>query len=71
MDDEAGPDPKSGGSIADLTDEERDMLRAFAERLRARAVRNQVARDALDRAADQLDRVADTPRALPGRVNPP
>lgn len=47
--------------IFGLTDEEREMLREFAEQLRNRAVRNRVAREALDRAADGLDRAASAP----------
>jgi hypothetical protein len=50
------------GRILGLTDEERDMLREFAVQLRGRVVRNQVAREALDRAADQLDQAASLPQ---------
>lgn len=63
MSDEAGPSADRSekanlGSIAFLTDEERAMLREFADTLRRRIVRNPVARQALDRAAEQLERVA-------------
>ena len=38
------------------------MLREFAAQLRGRAVRNAVARAALDRAAIELDRAAESPQ---------
>ena len=50
------------GRIFGLTDEEREMLREFATQLRGRTVRNQVARKALDRAADELEQVASSPQ---------
>lgn len=70
MEDETEPraqSPKAraatgSGRIFGLTDEERAMLREFAVQLRGRPVRNQVAREALDRAAEELDRVAGSPQ---------
>ena len=56
-------DEAASGRIFGLTDEERDMLREFAARLRSKVVRNQVARKALDRAADELDQAAATPQS--------
>ncbi len=47
--------------IVALTTEEREMLREFADQLRDHNVRNPVAREALDRAAEQLERVAASP----------
>ena len=63
----AGPD-----AIAILTEEERQMLREFAERMRGHDVYNPVAREALDRAAEQLERIAsdrldDAPPTSPQR----
>lgn len=66
MEDESDPHVQPSGNnssigagrIFRLTDEERQMLREFALQLRGRNVRNQVARKALDSAADELDRVA-------------
>lgn len=54
--------PTPSGRIFDLTEEERDLLREFAERLRDHSVRNPVAREALDRAADELERAAALPQ---------
>jgi hypothetical protein len=70
MEDESEPrahPPVTGTSIGSarifgLTEEERAMLREFAAQLRGRPVRNQVARAALDRAADELDQAAESPR---------
>ena len=56
-------DEAASGRIFGLTDEERDMLREFAARLRSKVVRNQVARKALDRAADELDQAAAAPQS--------
>lgn len=61
MHDEAEPHVDGTGhpdGIVALTMEEREMLREFADQLRDHNVRNPVARDALDRAADQIERVA-------------
>jgi len=63
MDEQAGPSDErreraGPGAIAFLIEEERAMLREFAETLRGHDVRNPVAREALDRAAEQLERVA-------------
>lgn len=63
MDEGFGPgddqrEPTGRGMIAFLTEEERAMLREFAETLRGHDVRNPVARNALDRAAEQLEQVA-------------
>ena len=70
MNDEAEPQhqplvanaPDRLGRILDLTEEERDLLREFAERLRDHSVRNPVAREALDRAAAELERAAALPQ---------
>lgn len=70
MEDESEPQAQSAeahaatgsGRIFGLTDDERDMLREFAAQLRNKAVRNKVAREALDLAADQLDQAAATPQ---------
>lgn len=51
---------RPSGAIPELTPDERALLYEFAERLRARKVRNPVARQALDRAADELSRAAST-----------
>lgn len=53
-----GTGPGTFVGIADLTEEEREMLREFAGQLRDQDVRNPVAREALDRAAEQLEQVA-------------
>ena len=69
MHDEAKPDkhrsdepgPVAPGGIAALTEEECEMLREFAGRLRDHDVHNPVAREALDRAAEQLERASVSP----------
>jgi hypothetical protein len=66
MYDEAEPHDLRAGrpdGIVALTTEEREMLREFADQLRDHNVRNPVAREALDRAAEQLERVAASPAA--------
>ena len=54
--------PLGSARIFGLSEEERAMLRELAAQLRGRAVRNAVARAALDRAAIELDRAAETPQ---------
>ncbi len=66
MDEQAEPQDRKAdcpGGIVALTTEEREMLREFADQLRDHTVRNPVAREALDRAAEQLELAAASPDA--------
>ena len=56
------PDPTLGAedcTIADLSDDERAMLREMAQRLRNRHTRSVVARESLDHVAFLLTRAAE------------
>lgn len=55
------------GWIFDPTEEERDMLREFARRLRSKMVRDLVVRKALDGTTELLDR-RNSPRSAMGPV---